>query len=241
MNNPKNQSALSDKQSAFHSQAALSDYTFGMRMKSLLGEHDMAWLSRETGIATSTLSDIGRGKTPRADKAVAIARALDSSVEFLMHGAVLAPQPGFAPVEVNNADWVVISRHDLRQIDDHGKGEPLDPTPFRKDWLNATLGISYGLWLAAMLADYAPSGLAEGDLVFCQDIQPVDLIDGHLCFFRINGAILTARYSVRPRTGIAQVGDRLGENIVTASEIGTGDDQFVPVARILAKFGVQRI
>ena len=43
----------------------------------------MASLGRETGIPTRTLSDYSRGKLPRADKAVAIAKALNRSVEWL--------------------------------------------------------------------------------------------------------------------------------------------------------------
>lgn len=47
----------------------------------------MLWLSRETGIATSTLSDYLRGTLPRVDKAIAICRALDTTVEWLFGGA----------------------------------------------------------------------------------------------------------------------------------------------------------
>ena len=67
MVNPEKQSALSDNMTSFHSQADLSAKTFGVGMKERLADRDMAWLSRKTGISTSTLSDIGRGKTPRTE------------------------------------------------------------------------------------------------------------------------------------------------------------------------------
>lgn len=57
---------------------------FGVRLKEVLGDRDMAWLSRETGIPTSTLSDYGKGKLPRVDKALQIAQALGLSVDSLL-------------------------------------------------------------------------------------------------------------------------------------------------------------
>ena len=209
---------------------------FGSRLTARATEIglDMAELGRLAGIKKQSMSGYANGqRLCGSDKLFALSDALRVNARWLISGE--GPKTGGDLVAADDADWILVSRYDLRQIHDDGKGEPLDPTPFRKDWLNITLGMSSGLWLAAMLTDYAPSGLAEGDLVFCQDIQPFDLIDGHLCFFRINGAIMTARYSVRPRGGTLQLGDRMGESIVTASEIGTADDQFVPVARILAK------
>lgn len=67
-------------------QADKSADVFGRNMKDALialGK-DAAWLSRETGISTSTLSDYSRGKLPRADKAADIAATLGVTVERLL-------------------------------------------------------------------------------------------------------------------------------------------------------------
>lgn len=53
------------------------------RIKEALGDRDMAWLSRATGISTSTLSDYNRGRLPRVDAAVKIAAALQRDVSWL--------------------------------------------------------------------------------------------------------------------------------------------------------------
>lgn len=68
-------------------------------------------------------------------------------------------------------------------------------------------------------------------MVFCREIEPVELIDGYVCIFRINQGLKVARYSVRPR-------EMVDEDVVTSSEVS--EDQFVPVARILGKL-LQRI
>lgn len=67
------------------------------RIAESLGERDLTWLARETGIPLSTLSDYGRGKKPRVDKAIAIARALSVNVEWLFGDArdpTPAPEAG---------------------------------------------------------------------------------------------------------------------------------------------------
>jgi phage repressor protein C with HTH and peptisase S24 domain len=46
----------------------------------------MSWLSDETGISTSMLSDYLKGKVPGSDKAVRIAEALGVSIDWLLTG-----------------------------------------------------------------------------------------------------------------------------------------------------------
>lgn len=49
---------------------------------------DWAWLSRQTGISTSALSEMRtKHRVPRADRAIAIAKALDMDFEWLATGA----------------------------------------------------------------------------------------------------------------------------------------------------------
>lgn len=67
-------------------QADKAEVSFGIRLKHALGGRDMSWLSRETGISTSTLSDYTKGKLPRVDKALQIATALDVSLDSLLKG-----------------------------------------------------------------------------------------------------------------------------------------------------------
>jgi phage repressor protein C with HTH and peptisase S24 domain len=96
-------SAKSDNRPLKRSQSDLADRnTFGGRVAEALGERTMAWLSGETGISTSMLSDYRRGKTPGSDKAVKIADALGVSVRWLVTGEddpkVLTEVRGAGPV-----------------------------------------------------------------------------------------------------------------------------------------------
>ena len=108
-------------------------------------------------------------------------------------------------------------------------------TPFRKDWLNRTLGRWSELYLVHLLSGYesrdGASDLEAGDLVFCTEITPAELIDGNVCIFRREGALKVARYSVRRP-------DRDEGDVVMPEEIS--NEEFVPVCRILGRFA-QRI
>ena len=67
-------------------QATLVD-GLGVRLREALGGRSYHWLSEQTGISTSMLSDYGKGtKTPGADKAVLIADVLGVEIAWLLTG-----------------------------------------------------------------------------------------------------------------------------------------------------------
>jgi phage repressor protein C with HTH and peptisase S24 domain len=60
---------------------------FAQRLWAGLGGRKLKWLAQETGISTSMLSDYGKGgRVPGADKAVAIANALQVDLDWLLTG-----------------------------------------------------------------------------------------------------------------------------------------------------------
>lgn len=71
----------SDNRGGRRRQADNTDTT--NRIREALGDRDMTWLSRATGISTSSLSDYNRGRLPRVDAAVKIAAALKRDVAWL--------------------------------------------------------------------------------------------------------------------------------------------------------------
>jgi hypothetical protein len=230
MLNPKVRPEHSDNIVRRRRQALKTDNPVGKRIAEALGDRTLKWLSSKTGISESTLGDYVKKGISRADYAVLIAKELDQTVEWLIAGRRAVGQL----VEAEQADWVTISEYDLRELTDEGRGEPRFPSPFRRDWLNQTLGAATGLWLTRLLSDYSGAGLVEGTLVFCADVESVDLRDRErqLCLFRINGGLVVGRYSNLPIGSIAP-GDEL---FVYSSQIGTEDNQYVPVARILGRF-----
>lgn len=187
-------------------------------------------LARFSGVPAKRISDYLKGpKVAGAEYLFPIADQLDVSAEWLALGREAPHRPN--PLRVaDDVDWEWIPRFDLRELSDVGKGEAIDRTPFRRDWLATTLGTSVELWLAAILSDYPAHDLFEGDLVFCREAEPVELLDGQLILWRINQGLTIARYSVR--AGVGGTGPN-GESLVTISEVSP--EQYVPVARILGK------
>jgi phage repressor protein C with HTH and peptisase S24 domain len=61
---------------------------FAARLWRALGGRKLKWLAEQSGISTSMLSDYGKGgRVPGADKAVAIAKALQVDVGWLLDGS----------------------------------------------------------------------------------------------------------------------------------------------------------
>ncbi len=196
---------------------------------------DKGWknkdLSRESGVPEKRISDYLRsGKVPSAEYLFPLAEALDVSAEWLALNK--RPKPPAAPaIGVEDAEWEQVPLFDLRELTDTGKGEAQSWTPFRKDWLNRNLGTAFDLYLVRLLSDYhsrtGDRDLQEGDLVFCREITPIELQDGHVVIWRREQGLKVARYSLRQR-------ELVQEDVITPEEVG--DDLFVPIARILGKF-----
>lgn len=226
---PAVQSALSDSVPELRTQAALSDLSPAERIKHALAGRDAAWLSRETGISTSTLSDvIAKGKMPRADRAIKIARALASSVEWLF-GGIAESRPSL--IEASSADWVDLPRFDLRDLTEAGKGAPVEAVPFRRDWLNRRILTSVGLWITELPSDYDSLDLAEGDAVICSDIAAgAGPQENWVCIFRSSAGPFVARYRHRD---VAELVAGEGDVIVSAAQLHRGE--LFPIARIHAR------
>lgn len=166
-------------------QAALSADDLGKRIKYALARRgeDAAWLSRQTGIPTSTISDWSRGKLPRVDKAVSVATALHVGLDWLLTGNGGA-SPSDDPPEAQGAkdrrlswrgpqpdrsDHVEVAEIDLR----YGLGaafldQPVDSQKrtFSRAWLrNWTDSAPEQLFWARGQGDSMEPMIAEGDIV----------------------------------------------------------------------------
>lgn len=212
-------------------QASSERGEFSRRLREASGRKgwSQAELARQAGVPTARVNEYWKGpKVPTADYLFALADALGVYGEWLARGTNRGNPVNVA--DADQADWVVIDEYDLRDVGELGKGEAKGQTPFRRDWLNRTLGTSTGLWLTRMLSDYPPADLAEGSIIFCSDIGPADLLDRQLCIFRVNHGLVTGRFTYR-----SDARPPASEQLVLPSQIGTDDDSYVPVARILAK------
>lgn len=237
MAEPSTKSSYADINAAFADfQDLEGGNSFGARL-----DHAMqakGWknsdLSRASEVPAKRISDYLRtGKVASAEYLFPMAEALGVSAEWLALGKINRQSSPL--VDADEADFVSVPFFDLREISDTGKGPPHEWTPFRKDWLMRALGSTVDLYLVRLLSDYRSRNgdrdLNEGDLVFCKEIAPVELADGHICIFRRDQGLKVARYSLRAR-------EMVDEDVITSEEVS--DDQFVPVARILGKY-LQRV
>lgn len=215
-------------------QAANAKVAFGERLRAKIEASGLkdAEVARRSGISTSALSSYTKGRSfPNSEQLIPLCDVLGAEPRWLISGI---EQPR-SIVSVEDAEWEDVPFFDLRNVTDTGKGEPQSWTPFRKDWLNRTLGTAFDLYLVRLLSDYrsrlGDRDLSEGDLVFVREITPAELADGHVVIWRREGGLKVARYSLQQR-------DRDDGDVIYPGEVG--DDQFVPICRIYGKF-LQRI
>ncbi|MBU7589217.1 MAG: helix-turn-helix transcriptional regulator [Sphingopyxis terrae] len=228
MVSPKVRNENSDIVKRRRRQPVQTENSVGKRVIELLGDRDFGWLSGKTGIPASTLSDYVQRGISRADNAVKIARALDTTVEHLIDG-IEAPSIRRHLVEASDAEWVDVPEYSLFEIDEHGKLAPIVTTKMRKDWLYSSLGETSGLWIAAAPARYEALGIEPMTMIFCKDHRPGErMIHGVHYLFRINGGVIIARFALRE--------DANEEPTVLPREIGHEDDQHQVVARIVGQF-----
>lgn len=205
-------------------QAVKDNEGAGFRIREALAGREVSWLVRETGYGDSTIRDALRRGPVRSDVAMAIAKALSVSVDWLLTG-----QRSNLLVAVDDADWVDVPEYSLFEIDELGKLSPIVTTKMRKDWLYSSLGETSGLWIGAAPARYEALGIEPLQMIFCKDHRPGErMIHGVHYLFRVNGGVIIARFALRE--------DASDEPTVLPRDIGHDDDQHLPFARIVGQF-----
>lgn len=221
-------SGISDRKSR---QSVSNNEDAGNRIRKALDGREISWLVRETGFGDSTIRDAIKRGPARADVAVAIARALNVSTDWLLCGT---PQsPSAAVVAAIDAEWIDVTEHDLRELDDKSRGPVVSVTPFRKDWLHRTLGQSGGLWIGRLPADLPRAGLAEGDPVFLRDVDPGEAQDGAIYIVRVWGHLTVARLDALLSASMSSIDSNLDDRRLGFRDIGIEDGKAVLVARVL--------
>lgn len=224
MRTPKVRDETSVNEREGSRQAVKDNEGAGRRIREALGNREVSWLVRETGYGDSTLRDALRRGPVRSDVALAIAKALSVSIDWLLTG-----ERGNAVIAAEDAEFVEVPEYSLFEIDEQGKLWPLMTTKVRKDWLYSSLGETSGLWIAAAPSRYEALGIEPMTMIFCKDHKPGErLIHGVHYVFRVNGGVILARFALRE--------DASDEPTVLQRDIGDQDDQHIPVARIVGLF-----
>jgi hypothetical protein len=212
-------------------QAIATTNPVGLRIIECMGQKDYAWLSAQTGIPATTLSNYVHRGIASTDNALKLAQCFDVTVDWLLTGGVRGRTP--AVVSVEDSDWIDVPEHDLRELDDTQRGPVVSVTPFRRDWLNRTLGYSTGLWIARLPTDLPRFSLGEGDPVFLRELEPGEAQDGAIYIVRIWGHLTVARLDSLLSASMSPVESNLAERRIGFRDLGTEDGKAVLVARVL--------
>ena len=238
MINPKVRPEGSDKISRRRRQPSITESSVGKRILEALGDRDFGWLSRESGVPDSTIGDYVKRGISRADTAVKIARALGTTVEYLLEGGTPATG-GASLVTVSEADFVWVPRFDLWSFDADGKPAAIEAIPIRRDWLYGVLRRSGGLWFADMPSDVLPDVAHEGETIVCEDPGPNLQERGIYAFWR-DGEVMVRRVSY------SSGGYTLSAESVPQIELPRRgqpppDELLTPIARVLATYAVREV
>lgn len=167
---PTNRTTASDKKLT----------AWGARIVSLLDGRSQAWLARQAGVTTSSVSDIVTKSMPAVDTAIKIAQALDVTTEFLFTGE---NNTGASPlISADEADWVMLPRYRLGEFSESAKPEPIETIPIRRDWLNQNARVASNLWLTDLPSSVEGIG-EEGDPILCRDAETHYQEGWYLYFF----------------------------------------------------------
>lgn len=161
------------------------------RIVEALGDRDMVWLSKASGVPQSSLSDYKRGRTPRIDSALKIARALEVDVEWLfgeqvdrrlevdsddpfmrqinqMESALARQSIGPETVMIPEVD-IGYSMGGGLVLNDHAEASAV---PFPKGWLRPLIKGNFSqVFVARGEGDSMQPTLLDGDIVIVDTAQ----------------------------------------------------------------------
>jgi transcriptional regulator with XRE-family HTH domain len=181
----------SDNRDQAKRQSGKSDSETRLRM--ILGNRGLGlkWLSDETGIAQSTLSDYQTGTQPRVEAAIKIAKALSVPVEWLFSegGDASLPDP------VAPRSFRIPALQDAASA---GGGQliaenELSSGPFRfsEDWLRSRFGKLTSLRVVEVRGESQEPDLRDGDWVLIDEGK--NSVEDGLAVIRLDDSLLIKR------------------------------------------------
>lgn len=194
----------------------------------------MRWLSDRTGIPATTLSEYLRGKIPRADRALLIARALYTSAEWLFGDL---GHPGDDMLDAAAEAVIVLPRYDmlaLASAERRASGTVTLP----QAWLRSIDDGPAATWLTAMPSTMV--GVARtGDVILCRDAEG-ELIEGCVYLFLRAGSPIVRRVALHP-AGLTLVSTDPMIPPLALDGGRAGAEAIVPLARVLARIVVELV
>lgn len=204
----------------------------------------MRWLAEKTGISASMLSDYKKGKTPGADKALAIAEALDADLQWLLTGKGSPPSTSVmadrklewrGPSVTPSDDLVEVSEIDLRYglggtFVGADEGIETEQRQFSRAWLKRVTDSPPALlfWARGQGNSMSPT-IEDGEIVLIDRSQTKPWMDD-LIFACALGEIGMIK-RLRPRADHVKL---LADNAAVADDIAGPDDHLQIIGRVVA-------
>lgn len=165
----------------------------------------MGWLSRETGIAPSTLSGYRKGSIPSADVALRLADAMGVEVRWLVSGE--GPQE---PAEKFADQYTTVRRYEVRA----GAGTGLVATAedvteelsFRRDWLRRIGMTPQNAGLITAQGDSMHPTIPDGAMLLI-DLSIRDVRNGYIYVVVKDGSLLVKRVQTKMDGSVVLISD----------------------------------
>lgn len=230
MADPKSRAEKSDTIRETDGQSEKSEL---MRIQQLLEDRqrDWAWLERTTGIPRSTVSDIRKRGVRRVEYALAIADALDTTLDYLLGGRDGLSGKSESGREVAGNSVATVPEYDIEVAAGAGRfsldrATPVSFWPFPTAWL-AQFGAGAELKLVSVAGDSQEPELSDGDLVMI-DASARRLRDG-MHVVRLADALLIKRVQIQGGTVRLKSANTAYDDIVV--DMAAEGDQFEILGR----------
>lgn len=203
----------------------------------------MKWLSDQTGVSASMLSDYGRGKMPGADKAVAIAEALGVDLTWLLTGqgtptsqsAVADRQLVYRASDPEGSiDQVEVAVSDVAYglggsfVDDSSASTTIErfPRSFIRQFTRAPV---HRLYFATGIGDSMQPTIHHSDLVLIDRSQEMLRVSDQLWALHAGSIAMIKRVRVMPDGAVLLVSDN-----PDVSDYRLGESELQLIGRVVA-------
>lgn len=158
--------------------------SIGGRIAAALNDRDRTWLAQATGIPASTLHDYIRGAMPSADRAFAIARALNVDINWLIGGEPIdVSQDGSERLRVPYYTSTLVS----------GGERPGDHLAVPRRWIETIFGPVWQPFLTHLPPHRVRAIPAPGAIVLCEAVCEVPLSEGSVHLLHLPEGVAVRR------------------------------------------------
>lgn len=194
-------------------QLSIQEFGPKNRVRQLLGGKEAKWLAEVTGLPTSTISEIMKGRSPSVDRALKVAEALDADVAYVF-GDQIEPR---GSKSLDQHDQTREPTVYLPEIDigysmggglalmEHAEAKLIS---FPRDWIRGLIkGTFSDVFVARGEGDSMMPTLLDGDIVVVDTSQKTMSSQDRLWCFSYGELGMIKRLRTQPNGGLLILSD----------------------------------